>query len=64
MTKYKVIFKFDADNSITFFISSESKESLIYNTIGDKEWFYHEDDKGVFHSINMKQVTSISAAEY
>lgn len=63
MTKFKVIFRFDADNSVTFFIGSENKESLIYNTIGHKEWFYHEDDKGVFHSINMKLVTSISAEE-
>lgn len=64
MHKFRVRFKFDNENSTSFIIDAESKEMLHGDIISNKEWYEHEDNKGVLNVINMKLVTSISISEF
>ncbi|MED4693797.1 hypothetical protein [Peribacillus frigoritolerans] len=64
MKEFRVKFRFDNENSTTFFIKSENKEMLYGNIISHKEWYEHEDNNGVLNVVNMKLVTSISIVEY
>ncbi|TDL92084.1 hypothetical protein E2R55_03185 [Vibrio vulnificus] len=64
MQKFRVRFKFDNENSTSFIIDAESKEMLYGYIISNKEWYEHEDNKGVLNVINMKLVTSFSIVEY
>lgn len=58
------MFKYDKENSVSFFIDAEDKEYLYGTIIAHKEWFRHEDEKGNLHVVNMQRVTSFNIQEY
>ncbi|MDP1419246.1 hypothetical protein Q8G35_12575 [Peribacillus simplex] len=64
MQKFRVRFKFDNENSTSFIIDAESKEMLYSFIVSNKDWYEHEDNKGVLNVINMNLVTSFSIVEY
>ena len=64
MEKFRVVFKYDKENSTTIFIESVNKQSVFDEIISYKEWYTHQDDKGVLRVINMQRVNEFYIQEY
>jgi hypothetical protein len=61
---YSVRFFFERGKLKTIWLKAKSREDIYNKLISDGDCFYHKDEKGVLHVINLRQTKYVSISAH